>query len=83
MDDLEEWPIADRYNTLSPVVSEEDILSALPTPSSAHGSSSLVSTTRTSTCSRQPPNWLREYFVGFIEDTSEPASFQLAVEDPN
>jgi hypothetical protein len=75
MDDLEEWPTVDRHNTLSPVVSEEDILSSLPTPSSAHDSLPLVSIARTSTRSRQPPNWLREYFVGFIEDTSEPASF--------
>jgi hypothetical protein len=51
-------------------------------PSSSNTpSQNSLSTIRTSRQPRQPPTCLQEYFVNFIEDTSEPTSFQRAAED--
>jgi transposase InsO family protein len=77
--DLEDWPTYGSQNTLSPNLAEEDILA----PSLPSHSQNSLSANRTSRRARQPPTWLQEYFVNFIEDTSEPTSFQAAVEDPS
>jgi hypothetical protein len=52
-------------------------------PSLSSHSQNSLSANRTSRRARQPSTWLQEYFVNFIEDTSEPTSFQAVVEDPS
>jgi hypothetical protein len=61
-----------------PHLPEEDMV--VPSSSNTPSQNSL-STIRTSRQPRQPPTCLQEYFVNFIEDTSEPTSFQRAAED--
>jgi hypothetical protein len=74
--DLEDWPTTDSQNTLSPHLPKEEMV--VPSPSQ-----NSLSTVRTNRRPCQPPTWLQEYFVNFIEDTSEPTSFQTAAKDPS
>jgi hypothetical protein len=80
MSDLDEWPTADSQNTFSPTLDKNDILVS---PSASSSLPTHPEPTRISKRSRQPPTWLQEYFVNFIEDTSEPSSFQTATVVPS
>jgi hypothetical protein len=78
MTDINEWPTTNSQNTLSPILPEDTFADSSSVPRFQ-----LTNPIRTSHRARQPPTWLQEYFVNFIEDTSEPTSFQIAVEDPS
>jgi hypothetical protein len=80
MSDLDEWPTANSQNTLSPTLNKNNILIS---PSASSSLPTHPEPARISKRSCQPPTWLQEYFVNFIEGTSEPSSFQTTTEDPS
>jgi hypothetical protein len=76
--DISEWPTTDSQNTLFPILHEDTFADSSLAPGSQLTNQIIMSRRP-----RQPSTWLQEYFVNFIEDTSEPTSFQTAVEDPS
>ena len=73
MNDIDEWPTSDSHNSASPDL-QDDVLNTSDTTNNFQS--------RTGSRTRKPPSWLCDYFIGFLASTSEPASFQTAVQDP-